>query len=118
MLLWRVEGTRQARTLAAVVLLVIVSGFVVLGAWHVNRPGPYHDEVSYEVPAISVLDHRVDPTAIFGNGPRVPFTHGAYRVMSFPYVGGLKALGFLPVAAVFGASLRTLRLYTIGLGAL
>src|SRR4051812_34057091 len=109
-----VTGTRQGRLVAAVALAVIVAGFVALAAWHVDRPGPYHDEVFYEVPAISVLDHRVDPSAIYGQGRAMPFTHGALRLMSFPYTGSVKALGFLPVAAVFGTSVTSIRLYTIG----
>jgi 4-amino-4-deoxy-L-arabinose transferase-like glycosyltransferase len=101
------EGTRPASAsrdgwwiLVAVALLL----YLVLALYQLDLPGLNYDETLDAVPAMQVVQHqRVDSFATLKIGGR------SWPLMTMPYVGVTTTHILMPVFALFGASVTTVR---------
>ena len=80
--------------------------FVFLGAYRIELPGLYYDELNFVNAALGAADS----TFIHMRLGRLP-------LLVFPYMGALKAWVYYPVFGLFGVSAMTIRLPTVLLGA-
>lgn len=111
-----------ARPLAALIgiappfLLALL--FLIIATHDLALPGLYGDEAIQITPALQVVEQRSDQ--LFNGLPRtqVPIGERRFPLMIVRYMGALKPLLFLPIAAAAGSSIYTVRLFTLLLAAL
>src|SRR4051812_32815834 len=122
----RVRAQRGARTPAwleprhviyAIVALALAL-FAVLATRSIDQPGLYYDELIQIAPAQSFIDGGIPRNNGFGTGPAITIAGHQLQSMTMPYIGALKTALFTPVAAIFGVSAPSVRLFSIVLGAL
>ena len=101
------------------VLLGAVVVFILLAASHIDLPGIYYDEVIQVAPALRFVKgdaiksqvSELDNTAIGFDGHRLP-------LMTMGYIGAVKTIAFVPIAATLTLGPRSIRYFTILIGAL
>lgn len=81
--------------------------FLAAGSYQINRPGLHSDELLF---AHGVFDngHVMYETRVFG---------ARFPLMQLPYLGGLKAVIYRPIFALFGVSAGAVRLPALLAGA-
>src|SRR3954447_22310470 len=122
----RVRAQRRARTLAWLeprhgiyaVLALAVALFALLATRSIHQPGLYYDELIQIAPAQSFVDGGIPANNGFGTGPAIKIAGHELQLMTMPYIGAVKTALFTPVAAIFGVSATSVRLFSIVLGAL
>lgn len=96
---------------------VFATLFLVLGSRDLRLPGLYGDESLQVVPAVQFLTQPV-PALYEGQArTRIPLGERKLALMSMRYIGALKTLLLIPVLAVFGISVETVRLLTLSIAA-
>lgn len=93
--------------------------FVLLAAWNVDLPGLYYDELTQVQSALRFVKgdayrsqaEGIGQTEIAIRGHRLP-------LMAMGYVGAVKSIAFVPLAATVPLGPRSIRYLTIAIGAL
>jgi hypothetical protein len=105
------EGSRGTWTLAVVFVLLCALAIALAGR-HLEAPGTYYDEVIQAEPSVQFLAEDGRPSGIPG-ARTIRLFGGWFPVTVQPYMGALKSQLLIPVFAVFGASVPTLRVATL-----
>ncbi len=100
-------------------ILGAVAVFVLLAASNIDLPGIYYDELIQVTPALhfvkgDAMNSQVpglDNTAIHFHGHRLP-------LMTMGYIGAVKTIAFVPIAATLTLGPRSIRYFTIMIGAI
>src|SRR5215210_3567066 len=96
-------------------LAAIVALFVGVAAYQIRLPGLYNDEAYDVVPAMQlVLGQPVE----LNRGVGLRLFGRDLPLMISDYQGATSAYGVLPLFALFGVGVETVRAFTIGVGAL
>ncbi len=92
--------------------------FFALGTYRLALPGLYGDEVLQILPALQVVEGH--SPQLFNGVPRTQISIGGrpFPLMTNAYLGSLKTMLFLPIAAVFGTSVYSVRVFTLAIAAL
>ncbi|MBW2666164.1 MAG: glycosyltransferase family 39 protein [Deltaproteobacteria bacterium] len=101
------------RTLLVAFALLCALALALAGR-HLDAPGTYYDEVIQAEPAVQFLAEDGRPSGIPG-ARTIRLFGGWFPITVQPYMGALKSQLLIPVFAVFGASVPTLRLATLGI---
>ncbi len=102
----------KRRLLVAFALLCALAA--VLAGRHLDAPGTYYDEVIQAEPAVQFLAEDGRPSAVPG-ARTIRLFGGWFPITVQPYMGALKSQLLIPVFAVFGASVPTLRVATLAI---
>jgi hypothetical protein len=99
-------------------ILGAVIAFALLAAWNIDLPGLYYDELIQVTPALRFVKgslhsqaHGIGETEIGIHGHRIP-------LMTMGYIGAVKTIAFVPLAATMDLGPRSIRCFTIAIGAL
>ncbi len=100
-------------------ILGAVTAFVLLAASHIRLPGLYYDELIQVTPALHFVKGdamnsqsiELSNTAIGFQGHRLP-------LMTMGYIGAVKTIAFVPIAAALTLGPESIRYFTIMIGAL
>src|SRR3954464_10570965 len=116
-----VRARRGARTLVWLeprhaiyaVLAPAAALFALLATRSIDQPGLYYDELIQIAPAQSFIDGGIPRNNGFGTGPPITIAGHQLQSMTMPYIGALKTALFTPVAAIFGVSATSVRMFSI-----
>jgi hypothetical protein len=78
----------------------------------------YPDEVRHVLPALSFVEGGLPTNAVPGTGPGLSIGDHELSAMTVSYVGSLKPIAFVPVAALFDISAASVRYLAIAVAAL
>jgi len=99
-------------------ILVAVIVFALLAASKIDLPGLYYDELIQVTPALRFVKgsmqsqaHGIGETEIGIHGHRIP-------LMTMGYIGAVKTIAFVPLAATMDLDPKSIRYFTIMIGAL
>jgi hypothetical protein len=113
----RILRTASETSTTTATLLFAVATYVVLATWQIDLPGLNYDELIQLTPALAFakggLGSAVD---VIPKSELHLFGH-ALPLMILPYLGAVKTIAFVPVAAVFGISPESVRIFTVAVGA-
>jgi len=90
------------------ILLTIVLFYILIAIYQISYPGLQYDEVLFSNVALKVIDPS---TFVYSRFAGIP-------IMVMAYIGALKSYLYLPIFALFGTSVWTVRLPVILLTAL
>lgn len=110
------EAKRNTRWKLAIAAAVVL--FELLAGWNIKLPGLYYDEVIQISPALNFVKGRMRSQTFAGVGSEFEFHGRTLPSVSLGYLGGLKTIAFVPIAATAELSPRTIRSFTIQIGAL
>jgi hypothetical protein len=108
-----VGASRGASTLVVAFALLCVLAIGLAGR-HLDAPGTYYDEVIQAEPSVQFLAEDGRPSGIPG-ARTIRLFGGWFPVTVQPYMGALKSQLLIPVFAVFGATVPTLRVATLSI---
>jgi hypothetical protein len=102
---------------------ILVAGaillLVLLAVWDLALPGLYYDEL---IQVVHALDLARGPLATpVGHGPpggQIALLGHVIPFMTMDYMGAVKQFAFLPVAWLFGTTIESIRLFSIGMAVL
>ena len=99
-------------------LLGAVIVFALLAASNIDLPGIYYDELIQVTPALRFVKGSM-PSQAFGLGQTEIGIHG-HRIplMTMGYIGAVKTIAFVPLAATLNLGPKSVRYFTILIGAL
>lgn len=104
--LGRRSGELSSHRLPDGLALAAICVFVFLGAYRIELPGLYYDEMAFVNAALGAPD-----------GTFIHKRIGSLPLLVFPYMGALKAWAYYPVFGLFGVSAMTIRLPAVLFGA-
>lgn len=98
--------------------LGLVFVFILIAAHDLALPGIYPDETIQITPLLPVPGHY--PHILLNGMPETQLSIEGrpFPLMDMRYIGSLRTILFFPAAAVFGISVQSMRLFTIGIAAL
>jgi hypothetical protein len=104
--------------LPGTIAISAIAVFCWLATWQIMLPGLYYDELIQIVPALDIV--RGPLTSYVGGIPesRVQLFGRTIALMTMDYMGAVKQFAFLPVAALAGVTPESIRIFSIGIGAL
>lgn len=100
-------------------ILGAVVAFALLAAWNIDLPGIYYDELIQVTPALRFVKGNSMQSQTFGLGQTEVGIYG-HRIplMTMGYIGAVKTIAFVPLAATMDLSPKSIRYFTIMIGAL
>ena len=109
----------RLRSLAAPLLVIAaIAAFVALATPAIELPGLYYDELFEVVPSLAFVKGGLGSAVAEVPQSQIWIFGHPLPVMAQPYNGGLKTILFIPIAAIFGITAASVRLFTIGVAAL
>src|SRR5438477_7424395 len=109
---------RPPPALATAVVVASVTTFVVVAGLHVRVPGLYYDEVFQDTSALAFVKGGLGSHVAWLPGTQVALLGHPLPLMANSYIGAVKTIAFVPVAALFGITPASVRFFTIGISAL
>ena len=101
----------------ALVGLSIVA-FVFVASLHIRLPGLYYDELFQDTTALAFVKGGLGSQVAWVPGTEVSIAGHPLPLMAHAYIGAVKTIAFTPVAAVFGITPGSVRIFTIAVAAL
>jgi hypothetical protein len=95
-----------------------IAGFVLLAGWHPRLPGLYYDEVFQETTALAFVKGGLGSPVAWLPGTELSIAGHPLPFMAQTYIGAVKTIAFVPVAAAAGLTPESVRFFTIGIAAL
>jgi hypothetical protein len=95
-----------------------LSVFVAVASFHVRLPGLYYDELFQETTALAFVKGGLASPVAVAPGSQISLFGHPLPLMANAYIGAVKTVAFAPVAALFGITPDSVRLFTIGVSAL
>jgi hypothetical protein len=92
--------------------------FVILAAWNISLPGLYYDEAIQIAPALRFVKPDMQGDAFGEQDSEIVIRGHRLPLMSMGYLGGLKTIAFVPLAATGKLGVRSIRSFTLLIGAL
>lgn len=109
---------QRAVSAPAVVALAGIAAFVGLAGYHIRLPGLYYDELFELTPALAFVKGGLGSDVAWVPGTQI-WIHGhPLPLMAHTYIGAVKTIAFVPVAAAFGITPTSVRVFTIAVAAL
>lgn len=112
---WRGKDSGFLRWKLPILGAVVV--FALLGAWNVNLPAIYYDELIQITPALRFVKGNNMHSQTFGLGAIGIHGH-QIPLMIMGYIGAVKTIAFVPLTVVLDLSPRSIRYFQILIGAL
>jgi hypothetical protein len=104
--------------LSTAVVVASVAAFVAVAALHVRVPGLYYDEVFQDTTALAFVKGGLGSQVAWVPGTQVTLLGHPLPLMAHSYIGAVKTISFVPVAALFGITPGSVRFFTIAVSAL
>jgi hypothetical protein len=98
--------------------LAAAAVFIALAAREIELPGVYYDELFEVVPALAFVEGGLASAVAEIPQSQISIFGHPLPLMAQPYNGALKTMLFIPVAALFGITAASVRLFTVSLAAL
>lgn len=99
-------------------ILGAVIVFALLAASNIDLPGIYYDELIQVTPALRFVKGSSVQSQTFGAGLFIGIHGHRIPLMTMGYIGAVKTVAFVPLAAAVDLSPRSIRYFTILIGAL
>ena len=90
-----------------------VAAFVVLASWDLRVPGLYYDESFQLTTALAFVKGGLHGQVAWVPKSELHLFGHPLPLMAHSYIGAVKTIAFVPVAAVFGLSAISVRVFTI-----
>jgi Dolichyl-phosphate-mannose-protein mannosyltransferase len=101
-----------------VVALAAIVEFAALAGHHIRLPGLYYDELFELTPALAFVKGGLGSDVAWIPGTEISIAGHPLPLMAHTYVGAVKTIAFAPVAAAFGITPTSVRVFTIAVAAL
>ncbi|HEX6699561.1 MAG TPA: glycosyltransferase family 39 protein [Gaiellaceae bacterium] len=95
-----------------------IASFVALASYDLRVPGLYYDELFQLTTALAFVKGGLGSAVAWVPGTEVSLAGHPLPLMAQSYIGAVKTVAFIPVAAVFGISPASVRVFTIAVAAL
>jgi hypothetical protein len=92
--------------------------FLTLASFDIRLPGLYYDESFQLTPALAFVKGGLGSQVAWVPGTEISIAGHPLPLMALNYIGAVKTVAFVPVAAVFGISPASVRVFTITVAAL
>lgn len=92
--------------------------FALLAAWNIDLPGLYYDELIQVSPALRLVKADVQSQTSGKPTSEIRFHKRQLPLMTMGYLGGLKTILFVPIAAAVRLGPKSIRYFTILIGTL
>ncbi|HYZ76628.1 MAG TPA: glycosyltransferase family 39 protein [Gaiellaceae bacterium] len=103
---------------AAALALAGIAAFVALASFDIRVPGLYYDELFQLTTALAFVKGGLGSAVAWVPGTEVSIAGHPLPLMAHSYIGAVKTIAFVPVAAAFGISPASVRVFTIAVAAL
>ena len=100
------------------VALAAIAEFVAFAGYHIRLPGVYYDELFQLTPALAFVKGGLGSDVAWIPGTEISIAGHPLPLMAHTYIGSVKTIAFLPVAAAFGITPASVRVFTIAVAAL
>jgi len=110
----RVRADRAAAAFA----LAGIAAFCALASVDISLPGLYYDELFQLTTALAFVKGGLGSTVAWVPGTEISIAGHPLPLMAHSYIGAVKTIAFVPVAAAFGISATSVRVFTITVAAL
>jgi 4-amino-4-deoxy-L-arabinose transferase-like glycosyltransferase len=101
-----------------VLALAGIAAFVALASFDVRVPGLYYDELFQLTTALAFVKGGLGSAVAWVPGTEISIAGHPFPLMAHSYIGAVKTATFVPVAAAFGISPASVRIFTITVAAL
>jgi hypothetical protein len=101
-----------------VVALAAIAAFAALAGYHIRLPGLYYDELFQLTPALAFVKGGLGSDVAWIPGTEISIAGHPLPLMAHTYIGAVKTIAFLPVAAAFGITPTSVRVFTVAVAAL
>jgi 4-amino-4-deoxy-L-arabinose transferase-like glycosyltransferase len=108
----------RAEWAAAAFALAGIAAFVALASVDISLPGLYYDELFQLTTALAFVKGGLGSAVAWVPGTEVSIGGHPLPLMAHSYIGAVKTAAFVPVAAAFGISAASVRVFTITVAAL
>jgi hypothetical protein len=112
------RSVRRGERAAAALALGGIAAFASLASFDVDVPGLYYDELFQLTTALAFVEGGVGSAVAWVPGTEIALGGHPLPLMAHSYIGAVKTIAFVPVAAAFGISPAGVRAFTIGVAAL
>ena len=109
---------RRGERAAAALALGGIAAFVALASSDVRVPGLYYDELFQLTTALAFVKGGLGSAVAWVPGTEISLAGHPLPLMAHSYIGAVKTIAFIPVAAAFGISPTSVRAFTITVAAL
>jgi Dolichyl-phosphate-mannose-protein mannosyltransferase len=110
-------AARRVPDAATVTLALALAAYVVLATWQIELPGLNYDELIQLTPALAFVKGGLSSSVdVIPKSELHLFGH-SLPLMILPYLGAVKTIAFVPVAASFGISAESVRIFSVTVGA-
>ncbi|MDX6415211.1 MAG: hypothetical protein QOH23_2621 [Gaiellaceae bacterium] len=103
---------------AGIVAGAAIAAYVALATHDIAVPGLNYDELIQLTPALAFVKGHLSSEVAVIPKTELHFLGRDLPLMILPYLGSVKTIAFLPVAAVAGISAMSVRLFSVAIGAL
>jgi hypothetical protein len=112
------RAVRRGERAAVVLALGGIAAFVLLASLSIRLPGLYYDELFQLTTALAFVKGGVGSAVAWVPGTEISLAGHPLPLMAHSYIGAVKTVAFVPVAAAFGISPASVRGFTIAVAAL
>jgi 4-amino-4-deoxy-L-arabinose transferase-like glycosyltransferase len=109
---------RRGERAAAALALGGIAAFVALASFDIRVPGLYYDELFQLTTALAFVKGGLGSAVAWVPGTEISIAGHPFPLMAHSYIGGVKTAAFVPLAAAFGISPASVRVFTISVAAL
>jgi hypothetical protein len=95
-----------------------IAAFVLLASLSIRLPGLYYDELFQLTTALAFVNGGLGSAVAWVPGTEISLAGHPLPLMAHSYIGAVKTVAFVPVAAAFGISPASVRGFTIAVAAL
>ena len=95
-----------------------IAAFAALAGYHIRLPGLYYDELFELTPSLAFVKGGLGSDVAWVPGTEISILGHPLPLMAHTYVGAVKTIAFVPVAAAFGITPTSVRVFTIAVAAL
>jgi hypothetical protein len=99
-------------------ILTAAALFALLAVWNIDLPGLYYDEVIQVSTALGVVKAHVQSQLSGEPRSEIAYHQRRLALMTMGYLGGLKTIAFVPIAAAVKLGPKSIRSFTILIGTL
>jgi 4-amino-4-deoxy-L-arabinose transferase-like glycosyltransferase len=103
---------------AAAIALGGLAVFLALASFDVRVPGLYYDELFQLTTSLAFVKGGLGSAVAWVPGTEISLAGHPLPLMAHSYIGAVKTVAFVPVAAVFGISPASVRVFTISVAGL
>jgi hypothetical protein len=103
---------------AAASAFAALIAFVVLAGLKIDLPGIYYDELFHVTDALAFVKGGLGSDVAWLPGTQITLSGHPLPLMAHNYIGAVKTIAYVPVAALFGSSVESVRWFTVVIAAL